>query len=66
MTYLLLTLQIMFFQITIFIESTLRDVFVYQEGAFTYFFHTQKDRFSQVDVTTKISDSMMFKYFEFI
>ena len=40
--------------------------FVYKAGAFTYFFRTYKELFSQVDNVTKISDSMMLKFFEFI
>ena len=47
-------------QLTIFIESTLRQVFVYK----SYFFLTSIVLFSQVDVINKILKSMIFNLFE--
>ena len=53
-------------QITIFIESTLHDVFVYKEGAATYFSALKKTCFFLVGVITKFLNSMKSKYFEII
>ena len=61
LTYLFLISQILSLQITNFFESTLHDIFVYKEGAFTYF--SAKCMFFQVDDINKFSYSMIFKYF---
>ena len=61
--YLFRLREVVSLQITNFIESTLQDVFVYKVGAFTYFFCMSKDMFSQVDVITKIFNSVILKYF---
>ena len=47
------------------IESTLQDVLVYKAGVVIDVFLTKKVLFSQVGVTSKFANSMIFKNFEY-
>ena len=42
-------------------QLTLQDIFVYKEGAVTYFFLTLKVLFSKVGIITKFLNSMFLK-----
>ena len=44
----------------------MQDVYVYKAGAVTYFFLPEKVLFSQLGVTIKFLNLMIFYYFEFI